>query len=719
MTTNTDTFLGLELAPDQLRAVLLDSSQELVGTWVVEFDELEYGTRGGMYTGTGGESEPYTAPVEMWVRALDLLFSRMAGSPTSSSTAGGTYSLNSPTTSSSPSSSPLSTIRAISGCALPSLVFWKSTPLPALSALDPSLPLATWFNATAFSLPNTSVRGERVKDVMARVGGGAREVWVRTGRVQAASKFLESLVSGRWAGMGEAEAWASGMYSPAKGRWDEDVLDIVGGSREEGRRVRGWLGEVQHISAALTISRYLVERYGFRSDTVVAPFTLDVLGTYAGLCPAREDAVLCFGPTDTLIAQISPAWVEANLPALSTGELDMTVVPHPFQHPTEEKRYLALMQNPNTDVARALVRDMYTKSWSAFDRLVAIVPPGGSIGLDDKLFAFSSPSLTLTRFETGVVVPEFRDLRANPRCLVESQLISMRVRWGRAVGKGCFGSTPTPPTKAPIGAMTLPPPLPFDTITSHLPSRLLCTGAAANFPSIANVLCDVFGRRVYVGMSQIDSAQISPHRNAPARGFPGRAALGCALVARWAYGHADTEAQDSGPSRGPFEAAVHAVHAARWESSGGTWARTNVSVSTPTPSLTPTHTSHSLGYSNSGFTPGTPGAGWNSSSPFFGGGSGQATPTLAAPSPSLGLSPSLFNSPQQQTQAASEGQSTLVPISALSIIYPSEKEEGDLDLAQAGLARVADADQDAFLGYASVVGEWVRLEGVVRRGGQV
>lgn len=23
---------------------------------------------------------------------------------------------------------------------------------------------------------------------------------------------------------------------------------------------------------------------------------------------------------------------------------------------------------------------MYTKSWSAFDRLVAIVPPGGSIG---------------------------------------------------------------------------------------------------------------------------------------------------------------------------------------------------------------------------------------------------------------------------------------------------------------------------------------------------
>jgi xylulokinase len=36
----------------------------------------------------------------------------------------------------------------------------------------------------------------------------------------------------------------------------------------------------------------------------------------------------------------------------------------------------------NADVPRALVRDMYTKSWSAFDRLVAIVPPGGSIGYE-------------------------------------------------------------------------------------------------------------------------------------------------------------------------------------------------------------------------------------------------------------------------------------------------------------------------------------------------
>jgi xylulokinase len=48
--------------------------------------------------------------------------------------------------------------------------------------------------------------------------------------------------------------------------------------------------------------------------------------------------------------------------------------------PGSRVSYNLIVLNRNADVPRALVRDMYTKSWSAFDRLVAIVPPGGSIG---------------------------------------------------------------------------------------------------------------------------------------------------------------------------------------------------------------------------------------------------------------------------------------------------------------------------------------------------
>lgn len=71
--------------------------------------------------------------------------------------------------------------------------------------------------------------------------------------------------------MGEAEASATGMWvhggnSRDASHWDEGVLEIVGGSREDGRRVRGWLGDVDVSGGgrrAGNVSRYLVDRYGF------------------------------------------------------------------------------------------------------------------------------------------------------------------------------------------------------------------------------------------------------------------------------------------------------------------------------------------------------------------------------------------------------------------------------------------------------------------------
>ena len=124
-----------------------------------------------------------------------------------------------------------------------------------------------------------------------------QEIWGRTGRVQLASAFLGSLIAGKWMSMNEAEACATGMWihganpnivsSPVpggtQGYWDEGVLDIVGGSREEGRRVRGWLGDVDVSGGgrrAGNVSRYLVERYGFdpgksaNSAKVIVPFNV-------------------------------------------------------------------------------------------------------------------------------------------------------------------------------------------------------------------------------------------------------------------------------------------------------------------------------------------------------------------------------------------------------------------------------------------------------------
>ena len=107
------------------------------------------------------------------------------------------------------------------------------------------------------------------------------DVWARTGKVQLASTFLASMIVGEWVNMGEAEACATGIWthvapggqgSPSQGHWDDSVLEIVGGSREEGRRIRGWLGEVDSASGrkVANVSRYLSERFGFEPGTCCA-----------------------------------------------------------------------------------------------------------------------------------------------------------------------------------------------------------------------------------------------------------------------------------------------------------------------------------------------------------------------------------------------------------------------------------------------------------------
>ena len=69
--------------------------------------------------------------------------------------------------------------------------------------------------------------------------------------------------------MGESEAQATGMWvhggQTQDGYWDDGVMEIVGGSREEGRKIRAWLGEVDLVGGKKvgTVSRYLVDRHGF------------------------------------------------------------------------------------------------------------------------------------------------------------------------------------------------------------------------------------------------------------------------------------------------------------------------------------------------------------------------------------------------------------------------------------------------------------------------
>jgi xylulokinase len=437
---------------------------------------------------------------------------------------------------------------------------------------------------------------------------------------------------------------------------------------------------------------------------------------------------------------------------------------------------------------------MYTKSWSAFDRLVAIVPPGGSIGsvlswflqitpplnvflfhsLDDKLFSYwllqgdsypYSHVKGIFRFETGIKVNEFRDLRANPRCLLESQILAFRVKWARMIATGVLGtrrspagaaasspasasspSAPTRPVSTSLG-------LSFDPYDcAPLPTRVLTTGAAANFPSVANLVGDIFNAPVFAPTTQVDAAQIAPHRNSPAPGFPGRAALGAAYVARWVWAK-ESATPGGGRGLGGFEEEIRRLLGKRWVASGGVPLRTNINglnagsganSGTSTPYGHPGRsglgstvfveededeveemeqggdmsTVPGIGSGNSGYLGPvgdmggrlrTQTSSTTDTTTSFG---SAGTPSTAMTTPDLGtggVSPSTHSSSNASGVTAPNSSTTtkLTPIMAMPT--------ADLE-AQIGLAKVAEPDTDAFLTYASIVPEYCRLEGVLVKG---
>src|ERR1700754_5205293 len=137
--------------------------------------------------------------------------------------------------------------------------------------------------------------------------------------------------------------------------------------------------------------------------------------------------------------------------------------------------------------------------------------------LDNKLFTFwimSSEGYPHTcnkgvhRFEVGAKVHEFRDLRANPRCLVESQLFSFRVRFARLVALGLFiPPVEGPPPSVNAQRMTVELGLGFNPYDSnHLPRRIICTGSVAACSSVVNCLTDVFNATVFVPHTTLEEA---------------------------------------------------------------------------------------------------------------------------------------------------------------------------------------------------------------------
>lgn len=360
---------------------------------------------------------------------------------------------------------------------------------------------------------------------------------------------------------------------------------------------------------------------------------------------------------------------------------------------------------------------------------------------------------------------EFRDLRGNPRCLLESQLLSFRVRYARMRASNLF----FPANRAAQQSTNLGQSLGlnFDPYSiSPLPRRVIATGAAANFPSIVNLLGDVFNAPIYIPATQLDSAHSTPpglhapysaaHRNAPAPGYASRAALGGAYLARWVWGRERALHAGSAVS---FEDEVKRLLTRRWNSQRN---RVGGGSGPGTPSPAPymqqqrssglgstilveeeeeeeedmsvlmsnaTAFRSGLGNGSSLVTEGLLGNNNNNAQPqriramttsvlastslMSPGGMSGAGPLSAITATEVnpfnttlnGVSPTVTSSltPTEPT-ATPSGVTPLTPVSAMAT--------GDGE-AQLGWMKVADPDVDAFMAYASIVPEFVRLESML------
>lgn len=343
---------------------------------------------------------------------------------------------------------------------------------------------------------------------------------------------------------------------------------------------------------------------------------------------------------------------------------------------------------------------------------------------------------------------EFRDLRANPRTLLESQILSLRVKWSRMIATGVVGNStartrgnfpqgPAPNLPGRSSSVTSSLGLPFDPYDyAPLPGRILATGAATNFPSVANLVGDVFNAPVFVPTSQVDSAQVVPHRNAPASGFPGRAALGGAYVARWVWGKERSASSGSpGTGRGfGFEDEIRRLLGKRWVATGGMPPRTNINGAVGGNGGSGANSGTSTPYGHGSRS----GLGSNvvveededevEEMERVGGGYGFAeieaarmrtqtnstVDSLASGGNSLGAPSTAFTTPELNTGLGSPDRNgtpstptTTTPLTPVTAMATSDSE------AQIGLAKVAEPDVDAFMTYAAIVPEYCRLESML------
>ncbi|KAI8778254.1 xylulose kinase [Biomphalaria glabrata] len=469
-------YLGFDFSTQQIKVLAINENLDVVYEKHVQFDTdlSEYNTHGGVHIHE--DNITITTPTRMWVKAFDVLLDRMKAD-----------------------NFKFQNVRALSGAGQQhGSVYWKKGSRDILKNCQPDRSLYDQLQ-DCFSVKDSPVwmdssTKSQCAELEEKIGGALtlaqvtgskayerftgvqimkifqtnRESYDNTERISLVSSFAASLFLGDYAPIDHSDGTGMNLLDIWTRSWSEKCLEICGSD------LASKLGEPVHSSQNIgTVSNFLVSRYGFNPECIVAAFVGDNPASLAGLAPEQDDVIVSLGTSDTVFL-----WLSHPTPGLSG---------HIFANPLNKKDFMSLTCFKNGSLTRERIRDQYAGgSWEIFSEILQKTSQGnnGNLGIYFDIMEIQPTAQGIFRFDSeGKEVAMFPP-EIEVRAVIEGQFVARRVY---AEKVGCH-----------LGPST----------------RIIATGGGSKNKEILQVLADVFNSPVYV------------------KDVPNSACLGCALRAK-------------------------------------------------------------------------------------------------------------------------------------------------------------------------------------------